>query len=147
MKRFKFKLERILSLRKHVERQWENKLAEATGKCVAIERQININLQRKAQEITDRFARRLSVQELIASHLFTTRLDIENEECEVELAERIREREVVQDGYLNASKERKVLDKLKERRAEENMRLQRSEDVKRIDDINMGRAARKSTII
>ena len=137
-------MERILSLRKHVERQWEYKLAEATGKCVAIERQINGNLQRKAREITDRFALRLSAQELIASHLFTTRLDKENGEFEVELAERIREREIVQDGFLNASKERKVLDKLKERRAEENLRLQRSEDVNRIDDINMGRAARKS---
>ena len=49
MKAFRFKLERILSLRKHREREWEIKLAEITGECVRLSREIEERSMSKAE--------------------------------------------------------------------------------------------------
>ena len=50
---------------------------------------------------------------------------------------------MMQAEYLKYSRERKVLDNLKEKRAAEYAAGQKIEEVKQIDDINTGRAARR----
>jgi flagellar FliJ protein len=44
--------------------------------------------------------------------------------------------EKVREKYLQAAKERKVLDKLKERRADEYYEKQKDEEFKTMDDLN-----------
>jgi flagellar protein FliJ len=141
MKAFRFKLERILSLRKHREREWEIKLAVITGECVNLSREIEERTIRKANT----FLKGAAGEEAgvyLASHRYMARLDQEIEKKSTELAVCERKREEVQVEYLKYSRDRKVLDKLKEKRAAEYSSEQKIEEVKQIDDINTGRAAR-----
>ena len=139
MRAFRFKLERILTLRKHREREWEIKLAEITGKCVALRREIEDAASKKADAF---FHQRPDTWEYLTTHRYMRRLDQEIRKKSEELAVREQEREKVQAEYLKYSRNRKVLDKLKEKREAEYMHQQKVEEVKQIDDINTGRAAR-----
>jgi len=70
------------------------------------------------------------------------RLTQEIEKKSAELKSCRRKREEIQAEYLKCSRDRKVLDNLKEKRMAEYMRAQKIEEVKQVDDINTGRAAR-----
>jgi flagellar FliJ protein len=145
MKAFRFKLERILSLRKHREREWEIRLAEITGKCVTLAREIEDRTIRKADALL-RAAPRGEVEGYLATHLYMRRLDQEIEKKNAELAANEQKREQIQAEYLKYSRDRKVLDNLKEKRMAEYMAGQKVEEVKQIDDINTGRAARAERV-
>jgi flagellar biosynthesis chaperone FliJ len=55
---------------------------------------------------------------------------------------RLRELEEVRGRYLEAARERKVLDRLKDRRAGEYYEHQRDEEYKAIDDLNTASSLR-----
>ncbi len=141
MKAFHFKLERILSLRKHREREWEIRLAEVTGRCVQLSREIEDRNRRKGETLLQ-MPGAGSVSGYLAIHGYMKRLEQEMEKKSAELAVAEQEREAVQEKYLEYSRERKVLDNLKEKREREYRKTQKMEEVKEIDDINTGRAAR-----
>ncbi|MBT3276086.1 MAG: flagellar export protein FliJ [Spirochaetales bacterium] len=145
MKSFKFKLERILSLRKYREREWEIRLAGVTGECVKLRREIEDRGMRKAKAFLDSHEKstgEIDSVELLNSYRYMSRLDQESEKKGLELAEWEIKREEVQASYLDASRQRKVLDKLKEKRSFSYLKEQKTEEIKEIDDINTGRAAR-----
>ncbi len=73
---------------------------------------------------------------------YVQRLAAERERKTVELAVRKREMEEVRVHYLQAARDRKVLDKLKERRAGEYYERQRDEEYKTIDDLNTAAQSR-----
>ena len=141
MKAFRFKLERILNLRKHREREWEIRLAGITGECVGLSREIEERSLRKAGAFLKGMAGEEAGAYLL-THRYMARLDQEIEKMSAELAVCERKREEIKLEYLKYSRERKVLDNLKEKRAAEYSAEQKIEEVKQIDDINTGRAAR-----
>ncbi|MAG13914.1 MAG: hypothetical protein CMN78_04900 [Spirochaetales bacterium] len=143
MKRFRFKLERILSLRAYREREWELKLGMATGKCVRLSREIDDRTYLKARAALRGMKKQPQMADLLQNHLYLARIDQEIGHRNAELAEREKERKEVQAGYLDASKDRKVLSNLKDKLSEAYSKKQKLEEVKEIDDINTGRAARK----
>lgn len=137
MKRFNFRLERLLALRKHKEREWEIALATITGRCVALQREIDDMAKRKAFAFSHKYRRGLSDLDYVrATALYMQRLDATTKRKQEELIQTSLEREGIQKKYLDASKDRKVLDKLKERRAREYYREAREEEVKSMDEIN-----------
>jgi flagellar protein FliJ len=145
MKRFQFRLEHLLELRKYKEREWELKLAKITGVCLAlgrriteIGREINLTIQSlfEAGSIGDYSYR-------ISRELFMTRLRQERKEKEFELEKREEERKKVQEEYLVHSRKRKVLEKLKEKQEQEYYILMKKEEFKALDDINNGLYTRK----
>ena len=142
MKRFRYKLERILSLRAYSEREWELKLAKATGQCVRLAREIDDRNLRKARSALKGVRKEDNVANLLQNHLYMSRLDQEMQKRHGQLLEREKEREEVQSSYLKASRKRKVLSNLKEKRSIAYIKEQKVEEVKEIDDINTGRAAR-----
>jgi flagellar FliJ protein len=142
MRAFRFKLERILSLRRHAERDWEIRLAGITGKCVSLRRDIEDRMERKAETMLQGSTRGASAEELLMKHRYMARLDQEAGKKHEELSESEQKREEVQAQYVEASKERKILDKLKEKRSATYIKHQRVEEAKQIDDINTGRASR-----
>ena len=73
--------------------------------------------------------------------LYVQRLAVERERTRVTLEGKRREMEKVRARYLEASKERKVLDKLKERRSSEYYDRQRDEEYKTVDDLTSSAAA------
>ena len=143
MKRFRFKLERILALRAYKERDWELKLAGATGKCIQLAREIDDRTRRKAHSTLRSIEERKVISDLMQNHLYMSRLDQEMQNMQFQLIEREKEREEIQAAYLEASKDRKVLSNLKEKRSNAYSRERRVEEVKEVDDINTGRAAHK----
>ncbi|MBN1686236.1 MAG: flagellar export protein FliJ [Spirochaetales bacterium] len=141
MKAFRFKLERILALRKHREHEWEIKLAEITGKCVKLMREIEERKSKKTGALLNG-ATGTEAEDYLSVHRYMARLDQEIQVRKIELESCERKRERVQAEYLRYSRERKVLDNLKEKRKAEYLGAQKVEEVKQIDDINTVRAAR-----
>jgi len=144
MRRFQFRLERFLELRRWKEREWELKLAKALGECLLLQQRIRqigeeIGASRLA-EYTE--GRRVDVEAMARRELYVQRLAMERERAVVTLEEKRREMEKVRARYLEASKERKVLDKLKERRSEEYYDRQLDEEYRTVDDMNNSAAAR-----
>lgn len=143
MKRFRFRLERFLDLAKYEERQWELRLAEITGVCVALANEIGSLKGRKAAAFASRRGLR-DAGDLISLELFMKNLEQRAERLEVSLREKEKVRDEVRKGYLEASRKRKVLDKLREKKEAEYYKDQNRAEVGVIDDINSGNAARMS---
>ena len=99
MKRFRFKLERILSLRKHREREWEIKLAEITGECVRLAREIEERSISKA-EVFMKGAPAGEAHAFLTVHRYMARLDQEIAKKSAELAVCEQKREEVKREYL-----------------------------------------------
>jgi flagellar protein FliJ len=142
MRRFQFRLERFLDLRRWKEREWEIALSKILGECLLLENRIKeIGTEIGASRLagfTD--GARVDVQAMARRELYVLRLAQERERAQVRLVEKRREMEKVRAKYLEASKERKVLDKLKERRAGEYYERQRDEEFRTLDDLNTAAA-------
>jgi flagellar FliJ protein len=145
VRRFQFRLERFLELRRWKEREWEIALAKIQGECLLLENRIEeIGTEIGAIRLTGFVSgTRIDVEWMARRDQFVQRLAVERERTREKLVERRKELEKVRAGYLEASKERKVLDKLKERRSSEYYRHQIDEEFKTIDDINTAAAARR----
>ncbi len=144
MRRFQFRLEKILNLRKYREREWEQKLAVISGICIELENRIKM-LTMEKQRVAFRYAigTEVDVSTLISRELYTLRIDKGIEELEQELAKRKKELEEVRKRYLEVSKERKVLEKLKERQEKKYYYEQKLEEIKIIDDLNNAKTNRE----
>jgi flagellar FliJ protein len=141
MKRYNFRLERILELRRHKERMWEMKLAEISGRCVRLENHIR-DLRNEKDSYAGFQAEGIlySVDEILIREAFRSRLEREIEETGGLLEDAMRKREEVNRDYLAAMRDRKVLDKIKERRSEEYYEDQRRKEGKAMDETATVRA-------
>jgi flagellar FliJ protein len=142
MKRFRFRLERFLDLRRWKEREWEIALAKILGECLLLENRI---AEIGAEIGTSRLAvftdgARVDVEAMARRELYVQRLARERERATATLEAKRREMEKVRASYLEASRERKVLDKLKERQSGEYYKHQRDEEFKTADDLNTAAA-------
>ena len=142
MRRFQFRLERFLDLRRWKEREWEIALAKILGECLLLENRITeIGAEIGSSRLsvfTD--GARVDVQAMARRELYVQRLLRERERARATLEEKRKEMEKVRARYLEAAKERKVLDKLKERRAGDYYDHQRGEEFKTVDDLNSAAA-------
>jgi len=136
MKRFSFRLEKILEIRKYHEREWELKLAEITGTCMRIEGEIRYLLSERSEAFQKRhLSLERDISYLLYSELYMQRLQQSADRLSRDLREKEKILEEVRDQYREASKQRKILEKLKEKRQKENYKKQRDEEIKAIDDI------------
>ena len=145
MRRFRYRLERLLELRRYREREWELKLAGITGRCLRIRSEIQSRHSIKGQTHQDwRIpAGPVDINRLFASERYLLRMDQEIKVLGQELVIREEERTEIQGRYLEVSKMRKVLDKLKERRQQEYYQEQKKEELKSADETYLGRASRR----
>jgi flagellar FliJ protein len=137
VKRFRFRLERLLELRAHREQQALYRLAEATGHCVRLARRI----QELGQERGAAYRSAPGEVGSLDLGLFAYRerylawLEASRRRLSEELVSREKKRLEVQARYLEAAREHKVLEKLKERRAAEHRRQARIEEFNVLDDV------------
>ncbi len=138
MRRFQFRLESFLELKRYKEREWELALARIQGQCMLLKNRIAEILAEVDRSREDSFSAggAIDVEGMSRRDMYIRRLTTERERTEVELARKTVEMEKVREKYLQAAKERKVLDKLKERRAGEYYEKQKDEEFKAIDDMN-----------
>ncbi|MGA2762806.1 MAG: flagellar export protein FliJ [Spirochaetia bacterium] len=144
MRRFQFRLERFLDLRRWKERERELVLAKVLGECLLLERRIaEIAAEISASFLSGfRTGNTIDIDSMARRELYVQRLARERERTQTTLAEKRVELEQVRAKYLEASRERKVLDKLKDRQAAAYYERQIDEEFKTIDDINTAAATR-----
>lgn len=142
MKKFQFRLEPVLKIRKHKEREWELKLAEITSRCLSL----RIQIEARKEAIRDSFHTQgpLDIVLLSAGEAYRGRLSREIGIISEELELLEEEREKVRVAYSKASMDRKVLDKLSERKSREYYTEQFREEIKNLDDLTGGRDTRRA---
>ena len=136
MKKFSFNLEKVLSLRKYREQETEIQLGRAVGVLAEIENNIHFVTEERVRS-GERFGGNSAA--LCSYLLYANRLDIQKEQLKKDsiLAEqKVDEARLI---YIEASRDRKVLDNLKDKREVEYKKLVLSEETKVLDDQAAGR--------
>ncbi len=138
MRQFLFRLERLLELKRYKERERELALARILGQVLLLKRRIaeidaEIDLSRSRTFLVEKL---INVEAMARGEMYIRRLIRERESTEILLAEKTRELEEARARYLEAAKERKVLEKLKERTQAEYYEKCKEEEFKVIDDMN-----------
>jgi flagellar FliJ protein len=146
MKRFRFHLDKLLELRLYYEREAELALAKAMGELQSIQHRLQQLAEERAEAAAERFRPGRSVAQIQATDLYILRLD-KTKETLLEAAARA-ELAVAEkrQAYLDASRDRKVLDKLKEKRLKDHKYQLTLEEIKTVDDISSGNCARRTTV-
>mgnify|MGYP006278986335 CR=1 FL=1 len=136
MRRFDFRLERILSLRKHTEDQAEQKLARVSGEYAQLQGELGrLTQEREATFRLGDPASRADINYRIAQSAYINYLETRSRDVESRRAEKAGELDAAQTEYREAMKQRKVLDNLKSRRSDEYYREQRRAEGRELDDI------------
>ncbi|MCB2210579.1 flagellar export protein FliJ [bacterium] len=146
MKRFRFRLQKVLDAREVVEREAQRKLGEAQRVLTELEtvrNQIQTDIAQLTNEQRNMLGGTVTAGTAMQHHRWLRelekRLRVQIDKCrdaEKAVAERRQE-------LLDASRERKVLDRLKEKKRAEHMQLALKEQQATLDDIG-GRAAARA---
>jgi len=136
MRRFSFKLEKVLELRRYAEQEWELKLAEVTGRVVAVEQEI-VDLA-KRRHATERFHAAVGTLDMMlirGREDYVNRIDQRVLALQARLVALEAERNKVRAGYVEASRKRKALTRLKERQSSEYYRAALRAEGRVLDEI------------
>jgi flagellar FliJ protein len=144
MKRFTFNLEKVLRLRMHEEHEREVELGEITSRCVRIQREIRTRQEEKRRVFGGRSFSAVGMAGYAAAEAYGNRLDREVGELKEQLEECEKERAEAQRRFKEASRNRKVLEKLKERKQERHHRELRKEEQQELDEIGAGMRRRQT---
>jgi flagellar FliJ protein len=138
MKQFSFDLESILDLRKHREQEAEIALGKTVGELTRIEQNIAGICREKARVSSERFALGYGVAEILAFDRYVQRLDNTKKRLLADAAQAELKVEAARKVYLEASRERDVLDQVKTEEAAEYRKQVFDEEAKALDDIAGG---------
>lgn len=135
MKRFRFRLERLLELRAFFERRAELVLAEKAGRCALLDARLSENAEKRARTAREMFATGRELADYRAAEFYLRRLDGERDRLAAELAAAELEREKARKVYIERRRDREAVDKLRERKEAEYYRLAELEETKALDDL------------
>lgn len=141
MKRFRFSLETLLSLRKEREQECEIVLASAAGKLAVIDRRIET--ARKDGDSAF-LAGGLTLEDLRARDRLWLKSVNDRKAMEQPRMEALEKFVDARAVYTEAHSQRAALDKLREKRMEQWKFKAKQEEVKRLDETAKGSAARRS---
>jgi flagellar FliJ protein len=145
MRRFRFRLERFLELKRYRERDRELALARVLGQHLLLRRRIaEIDGEVSGSyALSFRAGALIDIEAMAGRERYVQRLVRERERTQEALAAKTVELEEARARYLEASKERKVLDKLRERKETEYYEKANDEEFKSIDDLNTAASLRQ----
>lgn len=135
MKRFAFKLEKLLELRSFYERRAELVLAEKAGKCALLRKRLLELAESRARTSREMFAPGRDLSDFRASELYLIRLDRERDSTLEALAMAELELEAARKVYIEKHRDREAISKLKERRQADYYRAAGREEIKSLDDL------------
>lgn len=138
MKRFQFRLKKLLDIRRYEEREWEIKLAKVTGACINLENRIENNYLESRRSLRER-AVITDLEWQRALSCYQQRLEQECGSLEKELDHELLARAGVEQKYLAASRKRKALDKLEGKQEAAYFRQQKREEIKALDEMGLRR--------
>ncbi|MFP3043502.1 flagellar export protein FliJ [Treponema primitia] len=135
MKRFRFGLQRVLELREYAEREAEIELGKAVGALTLIEQHIAAVAEDRLHAAAERFAPGNGLAEMQNYDRYILRLDQTRDKLLMDAAKAELVVAEKRDIFLEASRERKVLDKIKDKRKGEYRKFAQAEENKELDDI------------
>jgi len=138
MKPFVFELEKLLNLRKFYEDGAKIELGRAVGVLAELERKIAALASESARAAAAQFSPGNSAIEIQQYMYYLVRLDNTKERFLKEAAVAEMKVEEAREAFLEASRERKVLDKLKEKKQKEYHKIKLNEENKVLDDRRYG---------
>jgi flagellar FliJ protein len=146
VKRFHFRLDRLLELRSYRERQWLAKLAIASGHCIRLSHRISETGEaaRGAFYTDIKRGHELDLSLLTYREHYINRMNLEQRKLKKELEEKLRRRSEVQKNYQKVLRDKKVLENLKSKRESEYYAQAKLEEFKITDDLNSSQFIRKS---
>ena len=132
-------MEKLLEIRKFKERERSLELAEVTGRYISKEKEIEKFASLRKQILKSRFIS--ADNNMSADSVFSdSQISAVREKIAlltVELEEIGREREKVRERYIEALKEKNVLEKLKEKKKAEHRKEESGKENKALDDISV----------
>jgi len=146
MKKFKFKLEPVLELRKNREEQIQLKLAEVIKKLDCALRNYNKILEHRDEILIKLENLKIcpgGIEDLILYQNYIENLNHQLSTQHSLVQEIKSELEEVRRKLLNAARERKAIEKLKEKRKNQYARVVRRLEDKFLDDLGSVRCARR----
>jgi flagellar FliJ protein len=143
MKCFKFGLEKILELREYREQETEIELGRAVGALTRIEHTISDLEEERSRTSSEQLAPGRGTREILAFDRYIMRLDHTKKKLMEDAALAERKVEEAREVYLEASRDRKILDTVKEHRQKEYRKRMFAEETKILDDLASGVKARK----
>jgi len=146
MKPFVFNLEKVLGLRKYREEETKIELGKAISFLADLENRIKILGQERVRAAEAQFNPENSAAQIQQYMFYLLRLDNTKEQLLEEAALAELKVEEAREVFLEASRERKVLDKLKEKRQKEYRKQMFAEETKILDDISGSAPARLSVM-
>lgn len=142
MRRFAFKLEKVLELRRFAEREWEYKLAEATSHVIGVENEISDWAERRTATSTTHVPNgRVDMGVLRSREDYVNLIEDRVLQLQSRLVTLQAEREKVRARYLEVSQRRKALSKLKERQGHEYYKGALKEETRNLDEIAVSMTA------
>jgi flagellar FliJ protein len=142
MRRFAFKLERVLELRGYAEKVAEAKLGEKSAACSRLGLALEENARASHAAAMERFRPGSNASDHRASELYAVRISNERDRLMKALVFAESEREAARIVYVAASTAREAVSKLREREAEAYYKSVSREEVKIMDDLAAGARTR-----
>ncbi len=134
MKRFLFSLEKLHNLRKFKERESEIALGKANASLESIQRQLDETAEKRVRASRERRPA-MEISELLAIEHYITRLD---KRAEILFEEKAAAELIVEQRrkvYIDAHRERQIMDKLSEKKFTEWKKESLSAEAAFLDDI------------
>ena len=138
MKAFSFGLEKVLNLRKFNEDEAKIELGRAIGVLADLESRLLAVGHERVRAAAAQFASGNTGAMMQQYMFYIIRLDELKEQLLHEITIAEMKVEEAREAFLEASKDRKVLDKLKEKRQKEYHKVVLTEETKILDDIGTG---------
>ncbi|MDR2478696.1 MAG: flagellar export protein FliJ [Treponema sp.] len=138
MKKFGFKLQKVLDMRRHREEEAKIELGRAISILTEIENNIIRNAEIRRNAAAERFASAASAAAIISWDHYIQRLAMEAEKLMSDAAQAELTVEEKRGQYLEASRELKVLEKLKEKQEQEYRRESFAAATAELDDLWRG---------
>jgi len=135
MKPFAFKLEKVLELRKYREEEAKIELGRAIGVLAGLESQLRALANERARAAAAQFSPGNSAAQIQQYMFYLLRLDAAKEQLLNDITIAEMKVEEARAEFIEATRERKVLDKLKEKRGKEYRKEMLAEETKMLDDI------------
>ncbi len=142
MKKFKFKLETVLSLRENIEKEWEAKLGKANAEC----QQVQDRIDQLKNQVSDSKSTQIDVSQFQVKCLYEDRLNYQISLEKKALFEREANRDEVKKVYLQKSIDRKIIDKLKDKTLDQYKKDVLKEDSIITDEINSASGIRRDML-
>ena len=138
MKPFVFELEKLLKLRRFYEDEAKIELGRAVGVLADLENKIAALAYERVRAAAAQFSPGNSAAEIQQYMYYLVRLDNMKERFLKEAAIAEMKVEEAREAFLEASRERKVLDKLKEKKQKEYHKMKLNDETKILDDRRYG---------